>query len=463
MASTIRRGAVVSTTAAMTLALAGLTPALAQAAGPSPRTTLDRAPAWTTHAVKVGQTPAAQTQHLTAVLALRDAAGAESLAAAVSDPSSAAYGHFVSAAQLARPLRAPQLGRRQVTAWLRASGFTVGAIPANHRTISFSGTTAQVEKAFATDLQTFAGPGRRVSANARRGVGAPGPRRHRRSASAAWTPRARRTPDHTGGPRRDAATTRRPRRPRPAAGRACRHAPRPARSSGTPRPAPPTTARRPPPTVPQILGRPAHLRAVRLQAGAAAGRLRGARRRWPPGHDGRGATIAILDAYASPTILPDAQTYAAGTTPGIRCAATSSPSRCPPATRSSTKCDAAGWYGEETLDVEAAHATAPAANILYVGGRSCQDADLNAAMNTVVDNAARPGHQQLLRQRRRAVVDGRRRRGAPDVPAGRGRGHQRAVLLRRQRRRGRQHRHAAGRLRGVRPAGSPRSAARPRR
>ncbi len=50
------------------------------------------------------------------------------------------------------------------------------------------------------------------------------------------------------------------------------------------------------------------------------------------------------------------------------------------------ECDAAGWYGEETLDVEAVHATAPAANILYVGASSCQDADLNAAVNTVVDN-----------------------------------------------------------------------------
>ena len=99
MAPTLRRGAVVSATAAVTLAVAGLSPALAQAAGPSPRTTLDDAPAWTTHAVRVGQTPAGQLQHLTAVLALRDPAGAESLAAAVSDPASAQYGAFVTPAQ----------------------------------------------------------------------------------------------------------------------------------------------------------------------------------------------------------------------------------------------------------------------------------------------------------------------------------------------------------------------------
>src|SRR6185312_11476664 len=58
-----------------------------------------------------------------------------------------------------------------------------------------------------------------------------------------------------------------------------------------------------------------------------------------------------------------------------------------PATFNNTElCDAAGWYGEESLDVEAVHAMAPAAGILYVGGASCFDSDLNAAVNTVVDN-----------------------------------------------------------------------------
>ena len=49
-------------------------------------------------------------------------------------------------------------------------------------------------------------------------------------------------------------------------------------------------------------------------------------------------------------------------------------------------CGAGGWYGEQTLDVEAVHAMAPAANVLYVGGQSCNDADLAAAVNTIVDN-----------------------------------------------------------------------------
>ena len=39
-------------------------------------------------------------------------------------------------------------------------------------------------------------------------------------------------------------------------------------------------------------------------------------------------------------------------------------------------CDPSGWYGEETLDVEAVHAMAPGANIHYYGAASCYDEDL---------------------------------------------------------------------------------------
>ena len=49
-------------------------------------------------------------------------------------------------------------------------------------------------------------------------------------------------------------------------------------------------------------------------------------------------------------------------------------------------CGEQGWYGEETLDVEAVHAMAPGANVLYVAGRSCDDPDLLAALNKIVDN-----------------------------------------------------------------------------
>jgi subtilase family serine protease len=48
------------------------------------------------------------------------------------------------------------------------------------------------------------------------------------------------------------------------------------------------------------------------------------------------------------------------------------------------KQDPQGWYGEETLDVEAVHGMAPAAKIVFVGAPNNYQ-DLDAAMNHVVD------------------------------------------------------------------------------
>src|SRR6266571_8004390 len=48
------------------------------------------------------------------------------------------------------------------------------------------------------------------------------------------------------------------------------------------------------------------------------------------------------------------------------------------------KQDPQGWYGEETLDVEAIHGMAPAAKIVFVGAPN-NFQDLDAALNHVVD------------------------------------------------------------------------------
>ena len=47
------------------------------------------------------------------------------------------------------------------------------------------------------------------------------------------------------------------------------------------------------------------------------------------------------------------------------------------------ECDPQGWYGEQTLDIEAVHAMAPGANVLYVGGEDCY-AGIDAALNHIV-------------------------------------------------------------------------------
>jgi subtilase family serine protease len=48
-------------------------------------------------------------------------------------------------------------------------------------------------------------------------------------------------------------------------------------------------------------------------------------------------------------------------------------------------CDPQGWYGEETLDVEAVHAMAPGAKIVFVGAADCESS-LDDAWASAIDN-----------------------------------------------------------------------------
>jgi len=94
--------------------------------------------------------------------------------------------------------------------------------------------------------------------------------------------------------------------------------------------------------------------------------------------DGTGVTVAITDAYASPNIASDASTYAANN--GDRAYGPGQFSQSLPKTMTRVndgqrQCGENGWYGEETLDVEAVHAMAQGAKIRYYGAASCYDAD----------------------------------------------------------------------------------------
>jgi subtilase family serine protease len=102
---------------------------------------------------------------------------------------------------------------------------------------------------------------------------------------------------------------------------------------------------------------------------------------------GKGVTVAITDAYASPTIADDAAQYAARN--GDAAYGQGQFSQVLPDDYTHTgddECGASGWYGEETLDVEAVHAVAPDADIVYAGAASCYDDDLLDSLSKVVDN-----------------------------------------------------------------------------
>ncbi|HZC41992.1 MAG TPA: S53 family peptidase [Streptosporangiaceae bacterium] len=104
------------------------------------------------------------------------------------------------------------------------------------------------------------------------------------------------------------------------------------------------------------------------------------------GVTGKGVTIAITDAYAAPTIEQDAQKYnQVHNQPQF---APGQFSQIVPRKNGFDlvkECGAQGWYGEETLDVEAVHAMAPGAKIVYVGASDCSSG-LDNAWASAIDN-----------------------------------------------------------------------------
>jgi subtilase family serine protease len=104
------------------------------------------------------------------------------------------------------------------------------------------------------------------------------------------------------------------------------------------------------------------------------------------GYTGAGQTVAVIAAYASPTIVEDVNQWSMN-----RGLPTMSPSQfvqvVPPGIFNKPQGpaqDPQGWYGEETLDIQVVHGMAPAAKIVYVGAPN-NYRDLDAAMNHVVD------------------------------------------------------------------------------
>jgi subtilase family serine protease len=112
--------------------------------------------------------------------------------------------------------------------------------------------------------------------------------------------------------------------------------------------------------------------------------IRGAYHVTQSGMTGKGQTVAIVDAYASPTMLSDANAFA--TVTGDKPFRPGQYTQYLSSTWSNTDvCGASGWYGEESLDVEAVHGEAPDANVVYVGAASCFDSDLIDALALIVD------------------------------------------------------------------------------
>jgi subtilase family serine protease len=343
----------------------------AQAAAPHDRQVLTNTkPLWATAQADHGATAGSTAVNARVYLAGRDAQGLAAYAQAVSDPRSDLYGKYLTAKQAQARFGATSQQISEVTSWLKSSGLTVTST--NEHYIAVSGDQAAVEKAFGTQLHNYAKNGHVYHAPAQ-AASVPASL-HGAVLTVTGLDNAPTAATHDDTVGADTPSTAQPSAVKP----------------GDTLPPPSAVFNNAGPfstyygsnvnkSLPTAYGTHAPY-AIKGYTGKQLRSAYGAGK-WT----GKGVTVAITDAYASPYIAQDAAHYAKDTG-GAAYKAGQFSQVLPSSYNSVASCQGGSWYGEETLDVEAVHAVAPDAGITYVGAASCNDPDLMDALSKVVDN-----------------------------------------------------------------------------
>ena len=326
-------------------------------AAPSRTVVQSSAPA-AASANEVAATPASTPIEFSVGLRLSDPAGAVALERAVSDPGSPSFHRYLTPAQWEQRYSPTPASVQAVTAWLKAEGIAVESVPPDRMTVHASASAATIERAFGTSLGEFRHQGRVVrlastplqvpSGIASLITGVTG------------VDQSLATPGATGADTRRAAKVSGQEIPQP-----------PGFRNATP--CSPTYGKQLDTTDPAYGGGyPTPL--PYAVCGYIPAQLQGAYGLTPKiaaGIDGKGVTVAIVDAYASPTLLSDAQHYSQLNQPTQVLGSGQFSELLSKSFSDIELCEASEWSGEQTLDVEAVHATAPGAKILYVGAKNC--------------------------------------------------------------------------------------------
>jgi len=134
-------------------------PATADAAPPARVSLSQAAPSLPHGTTPLGAVPSTQSLSLAVTLAGQDPSGLAQEVAAVSDPSSTDYRHYLSAAQFAAAFGPTASEVAQVSSVLRGEGLTVGQPLQGSALLPVSGPVGRVEAAFGTSLESVRAPG----------------------------------------------------------------------------------------------------------------------------------------------------------------------------------------------------------------------------------------------------------------------------------------------------------------
>jgi subtilase family serine protease len=348
---------------AASVCLLGL--ALPAQAAPSTRATLaGSVPSWAKAANFKGAAAATDSIGFRVYLGWQNPGQVEALAKAVSDPKSASYKQFLTPQQFRQQFSPSQAQVGAVQSWLKSQGFSVNYTPTNNHYVSAEGTIAQASAAFGTTFGMYSYGGMTL-----------------RSPSFAATVPSSLASIVSGVVGLDDSAqlvfsnrANDPKAPPSAAFVSAQPCQDYWGQSDTSSISGFTTTNPPGYSLPLPLAPCGYVPSQILGAYGLAG----------SGLTGAGQTVAIIDAYASPTIQSDLNSWSAARGMGssnitqvVAPGTYNHPER-------GQKQDPQGWYGEETLDVEAVHGMAPAAHIVFVGAPN-NFQDLDAALNHVVD------------------------------------------------------------------------------
>lgn len=321
-----------------------------------------------------GSVSARSTVSFDLSLKLRNASGAARLVREVSSPGWKQFHHYLTDAQWSARYGPTRASASAAVSWLKHEGFTGIKVGKERLLVSASGSAAKVEKAFGVKLGMYNVAGHRV-----------------RLASGTFSVPASIAGSVAGtvGIDQIVATTQLTQNLTATTAKAAKPAQEPAPPGGFRNPQPcsaywgqktdttDSTSLYAPYTGPlpyDICGyKPAQMRsAYGLNAG----------------DNGKGVTLAVVDAYDSPTLLSDVQEYFALNDPAIQLSSSQFINVEPATVDDQSLCGGSGWYPEQALDIESSHTMAPDARIEFVGAQDCLDSNLLSALQTAVTSGA---------------------------------------------------------------------------
>ena len=341
---------------------------------------------WVKSATMVGAAPAAKSVTIAVHLALQNNASLKALVADVSSPKSRDYGHYLTPEEFAQRFSAPAASVNAVKSMLENAGMTHVQAGPNGAYVSATATVSQLRTAFKVTQNMYSYKGLTLRAN-----------KEEPTIPAALAGKIL----YIGG-LDDTTQLRQPYHHSVVMGALV--APKAAAASTTPVTPPPVAAGNPSPYCNQEFGPNAAVAKLStaadvygaaipwLDCGYTPAQIRNAYGLGQVNYNGKGVTVAIVDAFASPTLLADANRYAANhNLPALTLGKNFS--QIIPAgaynVPAANVTNAYGWWEEESLDMAAVHGSAPGANIVYVGSidndTSLDIAFLNTLYNHIAD------------------------------------------------------------------------------